>query len=356
VTAHTYVLYGPFSNGATSVLYEGTPNTPHPGRHFEIIERYGVTTYYTAPTLVRTLMTWFPDGVPPTWDLSSIRLLGSVGEAINPHAWLWFRENIGAGTAPIVDTWWQSETGAAIVAPLPGVTALKPGSATHALPGLAIRVVEESGEDSPPGSSGSLVIDGTWPAMARTVWGNPGRYRDSYWKKYASRGYFLAGDGAKIDADGYLWLLGRIDDVINVSGHRLSTIEIESALVAHPAVGEAGVVGVHDATTGQAIAAFVIPARALSAAEAADPRTWRALEAELARALRAHVAQQIGAIAKPREIVVVPDLPKTRSGKIMRRLLGDLVDGRELGDTTSLQDDTVPDRLRQILEARRSPA
>ncbi|WP_104131517.1 acetate--CoA ligase [Cryobacterium sp. M91] len=355
VTAHTYVLYGPFSNGATSVIYEGTPNIPHPGRHFEIIERYAVTTYYTAPTLVRTLMTWFPDGVPATFDLSSIRLLGSVGEAINPHAWLWFRENIGAGTAPIVDTWWQSETGAAIVAPLPGVTALKPGSATHALPGLTVRVVDDQGTDTEPGSSGSLVVDGTWPAMARTVWGNPERYRDAYWKKYAAQGYFLAGDSAKIDADGYLWLLGRIDDVINVSGHRLSTIEIESALVAHPAVGEAGVVGIHDETTGQAIAAFVIPARSPSAAEAADPRFWRALEAELSPALRSQVTVQVGAIAKPREIVVVPDLPKTRSGKIMRRLLGDLMDGRELGDTTSLQDDTVPLQIRQILDARRSP-
>jgi acetyl-CoA synthetase len=352
VTAHTYVLYGPFSNGTTSVLYEGTPATPHTGRHLEIIERYGVTTYYTAPTLIRTLMTWFPEGVPAEWDLSSIRLLGTVGESINPAAWLWFRENIGADSAPVVDTWWQSETGAAIVAPLPGVTSLKPGSATIASPGLAVRVVDEAGDDVATGQHGSIVIDGTWPAMARTVWGNAERYRDSYWARFADKGYFLAGDGARLDDDGYVWLLGRIDDVINVSGHRLSTIEIESALVAHPAVGEAGVVGVHDATTGQAITAFVIPSRPVSASELADPSHWAALEAELSAALRAHVANQIGPIARPREVIVVPDLPKTRSGKIMRRLLGDLVDGRPLGDTTSLQDDTVPAALARILAAR----
>ncbi|MGV8883931.1 MAG: acetate--CoA ligase [Rhodoglobus sp.] len=336
VTAHTYVLYGPFSNAATSVIYEGTPNSPHTGRHFEIIERYGVTTYYTAPTLIRTLMTWYPDGVPADWDLSSIRLLGTVGESINPEAWVWFHSNIGGGRAPVVDTWWQSETGSAIVAPLPGSSILKPGSATRALPGLTVRVVDEAGEDVSAGSGGYIVIDGTWPAMSRTVWGNPERYRDSYWAKYAQRGYFFAGDGARVDVDGDIWLLGRIDDVINVSGHRLSTIEIESALVSHPAVGEAGVVGVSDATTGQAIAAFVIPS---------DASAIEGLEAEL----RAHVAKEIGPIAKPRDIVIVPDLPKTRSGKIMRRLLGDLVDGRPLGDTTSLQDESVPATIAQIL-------
>ena len=332
VTAHTYVLYGPLSNGATSVIYEGTPNTPHPGRHFEIIERYGVTTYYTAPTLIRTFMSWFPDGVSG-WDLSSIRLLGTVGEAINPEVWVWFREQLGAGTAPVVDTWWQSESGAAIVAPLPGVTPLKPGSATLAVPGVTVRVVDERGEDVPRGSGGSIVIDGTWPAMSRTVWGDPERYRDSYWRAYADRGYFLAGYGAAVDEDGYLWLLGRLDDVINVSGHRLSTIEIESALVAHPAVAEAAVVGVADATTGQAVAAFVIPAGT------APGET----------ALRDQVTSAIGAIAKPRHIVVVDDLPKTRSGKIMRRLLVDLFDGRPLGDTTSLQDETVPARIAAVL-------
>jgi acetyl-CoA synthetase len=340
VTAHTYVLYGPFSNGATSVIYEGTPNTPHSGRHFEIIERYGVTTYYTAPTLIRTFMTWFPEGVDG-FDLSSIRLLGTVGEAINPEAWMWFRQNIGGGTAPVVDTWWQSESGSAIVAPLPGVTALKPGSATHAVPGVTVRIVDERGDDVPFGSGGSIVIDGTWPSMARTVWGNPQRYLDSYWRPFASRGYFLAGDGAAYDDDGYIWLLGRLDDVINVSGHRLSTIEIESALVAHPAVGEAAVVGVDDPTTGQAIAAFVIPA----GHPVADDDEFAAL-------LRDQVSRAIGAIAKPRHVVVVPDLPKTRSGKIMRRLLVDLFDGRPLGDTTSLQDETVPDAIARRLEER----
>ncbi|WP_223692824.1 acetate--CoA ligase [Leifsonia poae] len=352
VTAHTYVLYGPFSNGATSVIYEGTPNTPHPGRHFEIVERYGVTTYYTAPTLIRTFMTWFPNGLPADWDLSSIRLLGTVGEAINPAAWEWFRANVGAGSAPIVDTWWQSESGSAIVAPLPGVAVLKPGSAGRAVPGVTVRVVDAHGDDVPSGTSGFIVIDGTWPSMARTVWRNPQRYLDSYWRPYADRGYFLAGDGAKVDADGDIWLLGRIDDVINVSGHRLSTIEIESALVAHPAVGEAGVVGVTDATTGQAVAAFVIPARSLTAEERADPAVWRAIEDELGAALRAQVTREIGAIAKPRDIIVVPDLPKTRSGKIMRRLLVDLFDDRPLGDTTSLQDDTVPAQIATRLADR----
>lgn len=343
VTAHTYVLYGPFSNAATSVIYEGTPNTPHTGRHFEIIERYGVTTYYTAPTLIRTFMTWFPDGLAregtATWNLDSLRLLGTVGESINPEAWVWFREHIGGDRTPIVDTWWQSETGSAIVAPLPGVTVLKPGSATRALPGLTIRVVDAAGDDVPAGSGGFIVIDGTWPSMSRTVWGNPERYRDSYWAAYAEQGYFLAGDGARLDADGDVWLLGRIDDVINVSGHRLSTIEIESALVAHPEVGEAGVVGVTDAMTGQAIAAFVIPSGT------AGP--------DLATRLRAHVTREIGAIAKPRDILIVPDLPKTRSGKIMRRLLGDIVDGRVLGDTTSLQDETVPARIAELLAEQR---
>ncbi|WP_085370676.1 acetate--CoA ligase [Leifsonia sp. NCR5] len=341
VTAHTYVLYGPFSNGATSVIYEGTPNTPHPGRHFEIIERYGVTTYYTAPTLIRTFMTWFPDGLGDGWELSSIRLLGTVGEAINPEAWVWFREQLGAGSAPVVDTWWQSESGSAIVAPLPGVTALKPGSATTAVPGVTVRVVDENGVDVPRGSGGSIVIDGTWPSMARTVWGNPERYRDSYWATFAEHGYFLAGDGAAVDEDGYIWLLGRLDDVINVSGHRLSTIEIESALVAHPQVGEAAVVGVDDATTGQAVAAFVVPSGQASAEQPPSEQV-----------LRDQVTREIGAIAKPRHIVIVPDLPKTRSGKIMRRLLVDLFDGRPLGDATSLQDETVPHTIRALLQNR----
>ncbi|MCY7325442.1 MAG: acetate--CoA ligase [Microbacteriaceae bacterium] len=351
VTAHSYVHYGPLSNGTTSVIYEGTPNTPHPGRHFEIIERYGVTTYYTAPTLIRTFMTWFQDGLPAEFDLSSIRLLGSVGEAINPEAWVWFREHIGAGTAPIVDTWWQSETGAAVMAPLPGVSTLKPGSALRALPGLSTRVVNDVGDEVPLGSGGYLVIEGTWPGMARTVWGNPERYRDSYWARFAEQGYFFSGDGAKYDDDGDIWLLGRVDDVINVAGHRLSTIEIESALVSHPAVGEAGVVGVADPTTGEAIAAFVIPA--VAPVDPRDPAAWLALRGELTPLLRAHIADQIGPVAKPRDVFIVPDLPKTRSGKIMRRLLGDIVDGRPLGDTTSLQDETTPGQIRRIVEAGR---
>ncbi|KZX20885.1 acetate--CoA ligase [Rathayibacter tanaceti] len=352
VTAHTYEIYGPLSNGLTQVIYEGTPNTPHTARHLEIIERYGVTVYYTAPTLIRTLMTWFPEGVPERYDLSSLRLLGTVGESINPEAWVWFHEAIGGGRCPIVDTWWQSETGAAVMCPLPGVSTLKPGSSLGALPGLSTLVVDENGERVPNGSGGYLVVDGTGPALARTVWGDPERYRDSYWARYASRGYFFSGDGAKYDADGDIWVLGRVDDVINVSGHRLSTIEIESALVAHPAVGEAGVVGVADPTTGQAIAAFVIPSDETVDRAAEDPAYWSALGASLSAQLREHVATAIGPIAKPRDVVVVPDLPKTRSGKIMRRLLGDIRDGRPLGDVTSLQDDTVPARIARIVAER----
>ncbi len=355
VTAHTYEIYGPLSNGVTQVIYEGTPNSPHRERHFEIIERYGVTTYYTAPTLIRTLMSWFPDGVPAARDLSSIRLLGTVGEAINPEAWMWFHEQIGQGRSPIVDTWWQSETGAAIVAPLPGVTTLKPGSATVALPGLTVRIVDGDGEDVPRGSGGFVVIDGPWPGMARTVWGDPKRYRDAYWARFAAKGYFLAGDGGALDVDGDIWLLGRIDDVINVSGHRLSTIEIESALVSHPLVAEAAVVGVDDPTTGQAITAFVIPARGRpdESRDAGDfdPAPWVAVADQITSELREHVAKAIGPVAKPKRILVVPDLPKTRSGKIMRRLLVDTFAGRTLGDTTSLQDDTVLPRVVRIVDS-----
>ena len=335
VTAHSYALYGPLSNATTQVIYEGTPDTPRRTRHFEIIQKHRVTTYYTAPTLVRTLMTWFPDGVPPENDLSSIRLLGSVGEAINPEAWMWFRDTIGAGHAPIVDTWWQSETGAAIMAPLPGRSTIKPGSATRALPGLRTLVVDERGDEVPPGAGGYLVIPDPFPSLARTVWGDPERYLDAYWRRFADRGYFFSGDGAKVDADGDVWLLGRVDDVINVSGHRLSTIEIESALVAHPLVGEAGVTGADDPVTGEAIVAFVIPARET--------------DADVAAELRAHVARTIGPIAKPRDVHLVPELPKTRSGKIMRRLLRDIVDGRPLGDTTSLQDPDAPARIAELV-------
>ncbi|WP_113717683.1 acetate--CoA ligase [Arthrobacter dokdonensis] len=328
VTAHTYEIYGPLSNGATQVIYEGTPTTPHPGRHFDIIERYGVTSYYTAPTLVRSLMGWFPDGVPTHHDLSSIRLLGTVGEAVNPQAWHWLRDQLGRGTAPMVDTWWQSETGATILSPRPGDAAFKPGCASRALPGVGVRIVDDAGEDVAPDVQGLLVVDAPGPAMARTVWGNPQRYLDSYWRKFAKQGYFLAGDGARYDADGDIWILGRVDDVINVSGHRLSTIEIESALVSHPAVIEAGVTPVADPLTGHAVAAFVVLRPA-----AADAGS------DIREALRAHVAQKIGPIAKPAAVVVVPDVPKTRSGKIMRRLLTQMFEGTPLGDTTSLQNE-----------------
>ncbi|CAL4859765.1 acetate--CoA ligase [Microbacterium sp. MM2322] len=347
VTAHTYEIYGPLSNGLTQVIYEGTPDAPHRERHLEIIERYGVTVYYTAPTLIRTFMTWFGDALPAGHDLSSIRLLGTVGEAINPAAWVWFRRNFGRDEVPVVDTWWQSETGAAMIAPLPGVTTLKPGSATVPLPGIDAAVVDSDGREVEPGRSGTLVVRRPWPGMARTVWGHPERYRDSYWAAYAGHGehggYYVAGDGATRDADGHIWILGRLDDVVNVSGHRLSTIEIESALVAHDSVGEAGTTAVVDAITGHAVAAFVVP----SGAGDPDPAD-----------LRSHVAREIGPVAKPRHVIVVPDLPKTRSGKILRRLLAELWEaeqdrraGREpapLGDTTSLQN---PDAVARIAAA-----
>jgi acetyl-CoA synthetase len=329
VTAHTYELYGPLANGATQVIYEGTPSTPDPGRHFEIIERYRVSSYYTAPTLVRSLMGWFPDGVPARYDLSSIRLLGTVGEAINPEAWRWFRTHVGAGTAPVVDTWWQSETGATVLSPRQTDSVFKPGCASRSLPGLSVKIVDDEGTRVPPGVQGHIVVDGIGPAMARTVWGNPQRYLDSYWRKYARQGYFLAGDGARYDDDGDIWILGRTDDVLNVSGHRLSTIEIESALVSHPLVVEAGVAPVADPLTGHAIAAFVV----LSQPSAAR------VPVNLTEELRTHVAHEIGPIAKPAAVVVVPDVPKTRSGKIMRRLLTQLYEGTELGDTTSLQNE-----------------
>ena len=326
VTAHTYEIYGPLANGATQVIFEGTPNTPHPGRHLEIIERYRVTSYYTAPTLVRSLMGWFPDGVPDTWDLSSIRLLGTVGEAVNPEAWRWLRENLGRGEVPVVDTWWQSETGATILSPRPTDTSFKPGCASRALPGVSTRIVDETGTTVPPHTQGFIVVDRPGPAMARTVWGNPQRYLDSYWRQYAQQGWFLAGDGAKYDDDGDTWILGRVDDVLNVSGHRLSTIEIESALVAHPWVVEAGVCPAADPLTGHAVAAFVV------LTDAADP-------ARAAEVLRAHVSRLIGPIARPAAVVVVPDVPKTRSGKILRRLLTQLYEGTALGDTSSLQNE-----------------
>jgi len=349
VTAHTYEIYGPLSNGLTQVIYEGTPDTPSRERHLEIIERYGVTVYYTAPTLIRTFMTWFGADLPEGHDLSSLRLLGTVGEAINPEAWIWFRRNFGRDELPVIDTWWQSETGAAMIAPLPGVTTLKPGSASVPLPGIDATVVDANGDEVAPGRSGTLVVRRPWPGMARTVWGNPQRYRDAYWSAYAGRGehggYYVAGDGATRDADGYIWILGRLDDVVNVSGHRLSTIEIESALVAHDTVGEAGTAGVADAVTGQAVVAFV------TASGRSEVSTSE---------LRGQVATAIGPVAKPKHIVVVPDLPKTRSGKIMRRLLAQLWEAEQdrragrapapLGDTTSLQNPWAVDDIAAVLE------
>lgn len=343
VTAHTYEIYGPLSNGASQVIFEGTPNTPHPGRHFEIIERYGVTSYYTAPTLIRSLMGWFPDGVSAEYSRSSIRVLGTVGEATNPEAWRWFRENIGSGTAPMVDTWWQSETGATVLSPRPTDASFKPGCASRALPGVSTRIVNDDGAPVPPGEQGLIVVDRHGPAMARTVWGNPQRYLDSYWRKFADQGWFLAGDGARYDDDGDTWILGRVDDVINVSGHRLSTIEIESALVSHPRVVEAGACPVADPVTGHAIAAFVVVHGEVSDQEE--------LQAELKR----HVAKAIGPIARPSAVVVVEDVPKTRSGKIMRRLLTQLYEGTTLGDTTSLQNEACVAGIAEVLSARNAP-
>ncbi|MCG2623326.1 acetate--CoA ligase [Arthrobacter sp. I2-34] len=351
VTAHTYEIYGPLSNGVTQVIYEGTPNTPHPGRHFEVIERYKVTSYYTAPTLVRSLMGWFPEGIPAEHDLSSIRLCGTVGEAVNPEAWKWLRSQVGrdtSGGVPMVDTWWQSETGATVLSPRQDDAAFKPGCATRALPGLAVDIVDDAGSTVPANVQGYIVVTKTGPAMARTVWGNPQRYLDSYWRKYAEQGWFLAGDGARFDADGDVWILGRVDDVINISGHRLSTIEIESALVSHPAVVEAGVCPTFDAKTGHAATAFVVPLdKSLIGPDAPAERV-----AATVAALREHVAVQIGPIAKPREIVFVPDVPKTRSGKIMRRLLTQLFEGSTLGDTTSLQNEPCIAEIKAICEAR----
>ena len=337
ITGHSYVAYAPLINGATQVMYEGTPDSPHQGRWWEIVEKYKVSILYTAPTAIRTFMKWGKE-IPAKSDLSSIRVLGSVGEPINPEAWMWYREVIGGNAgkngerketpAPIVDTWWQTETGAQMIAPLPGVTATKPGSAQVPLPGIAVDVVDELGESVPNGSGGYLVIREPWPAMLRGIWGDPERFKETYWSRFETM--YFAGDGAKKDDDGDIWLLGRVDDVMNISGHRLSTAEIESALVSHPAVAEAAVVGAADETTGQAVVAFVI-----LRGDAVD--TGDAIVQEL----RNHVGKEIGPIAKPRTILVVPELPKTRSGKIMRRLLKDVAEGREVGDATTLADNTV---------------
>jgi acetyl-CoA synthetase len=326
VTGHSYIVYGPLANGATQVIYEGTPDTPHRGRFWEIVEKHKVSILYTAPTAIRTFMKWGAD-IPAAYDLSSLRLLGSVGEPINPEAWMWYRDVIGGGRCPIVDTWWQTETGAMMISPLPGVTECKPGSAMRPLPGISAVVVDDEGHPVGPGGGGYLVLTEPWPAMLRGIWGDDQRYVDTYWSRWPQS--YFAGDGAKLDEDGAIWLLGRVDDVMNVSGHRISTTEVESALVSHEAVAEAAVVGAADATTGQGIVAFVIL------------RSGVPESADLVAALRAHVAHEIGPIAKPRQILVVPELPKTRSGKIMRRLLRDLAEHRDLGDVTTLADPTI---------------
>jgi acetyl-CoA synthetase len=329
VTGHSYIVYGPLANRATSVMYEGTPDTPHKGRWWEIAAKYGVTVLYCAPTAIRTFMKW-GDEFPAQHDLSSLRLLGTVGEPINPEAWVWYRRTIGGDRTPVVDTWWQTETGAIMISPLPGVTTAKPGSAMKALPGIGADVVDDNGTPVPRGGGGYLVLTEPWPAMLRTIWGDDERYRDTYWARFAAQGYYFCGDGAKKDEDGDLWLLGRVDDVMNISGHRISTTEVESALVSHAKVAEAAVVGATDPTTGQGIVAFVI-----LRAEAGDGGDGVIAE------LRNHVAREIGPIAKPRQIMVVAELPKTRSGKIMRRLLRDVAEKRDLGDVTTLADPTV---------------
>jgi acetyl-CoA synthetase len=328
ITGHSYVVYGPLINGATQVMYEGTPDTPHKGRMFEIIAKYGVTILYTAPTLIRTWMKW-GDEFPQAHNLSTLRLLGSVGEPINPEAWMWYREAIGGNRCPIVDTWWQTETGAIMISPLPGVTSTKPGSAMSAIPGISIKVVDDNGVAVPNGHGGYLILDKPWPSMLRGVWGEDQRYRENYWSRFD--GIYFAGDGAKLDNEGAIWLLGRVDDVMNVSGHRISTTEVESALVSHEAVAEAAVVGAADEMTGQGIVAFVI---LRSGIEHADGEA-------LVKELRAHVTKEIGAIARPRQIMVVNELPKTRSGKIMRRLLKDVAENRAVGDATTLADPNV---------------
>jgi acetyl-CoA synthetase len=326
ITGHSYVVYGPLINGATQVIYEGTPDTPHKGRIFEIIEKYKVTILYTAPTLIRTWMKW-GDEHPNRFNLKSLRLLGSVGEPINPEAWIWYRKVIGSDNCPIVDTWWQTETGAIMISPLPGITATKPGSAMRSLPGISVKVIDNEAKEVGNGGGGYLVIDRPWPSMLRGIWGEPERYKQTYWSRFD--GLYFAGDGAKLDSNGALWLLGRVDDVMNVSGHRISTTEVESALVSHPSIAEAAVVGAKDEITGQAIVAFVI----LRGGVAADK--------DLEQSLKSHVTKEIGAIARPRQIMVVLELPKTRSGKIMRRLLQDVAENRAVGDATTLADPNV---------------
>ena len=343
ITGHSYVAYGPLANGATQVIYEGTPDTPDWGRWWDIIQKYHVSIFYTAPTAIRSFMK-LGRSVVQHYDLSSIRVLGSVGEPINPEAWMWYREVIGSNIAPIVDTWWQTETGAIMISPLPGITHAKPGSAQVALPGIELAILDEAGNAVGPGHGGYLTISEPWPAMLRGIWKDPERFKETYWDRFP--GSYFAGDGAKFDADGDVWLLGRVDDVMNVSGHRLSTAEIESALVSHPFVAEAAVVGAKDDTTGQAIVAFVILRRSRI--------DELGSEADTSKILRDHVTKEIGAIAKPRTIIVVSELPKTRSGKIMRRLLRDVAEDRPVGDVTTLADTSVMDTITGKINAGHS--
>jgi acetyl-CoA synthetase len=354
VTGHSYIVYGPLSNGATQVMYEGTPDTPHRGRFWDIIDKYRVSILYTAPTLIRTMMKW-GDDIPAKADLSSLRILGSVGEPINPEAWMWYREHIGHDNCPIVDTWWQTETGAMMISPLPGVTASKPGSAMTALPGISADVVDDSAQSVPNGGGGFLVLREPWPSMLRTIWGDDKRFIDTYWSRFGAGAggggggddwVYFAGDGAKKDDDGSLWLLGRVDDVMLISGHNISTTEVESALVSHPSVAEAAVVGATDSTTGQAIVAFTIPRGNVDTSGEAGEK--------LIQDLRNHVAKTLGPIAKPRQIMLVAELPKTRSGKIMRRLLKDVAENRSLGDVTTLQDSAVMDLISQGMQSAKS--
>ncbi|GAC1529351.1 MAG: acetate--CoA ligase [Marmoricola sp.] len=332
VTGHSYIVYGPLANGVTQVLYEGTPDAPMAGRWWQIIEKYGVTIFYTAPTAIRSFMKQGRE-VPDSRDMSSLRIIGSVGEPINPEAYIWYRSVIGGDRCPVVDTWWQTETGAIMISPLPGVTAGKPGSAMKALPGVGADVVNDRGESVPNGSGGYLVLTEPWPSMLRTIWGDPERFKETYWATYADKGYYFAGDGAKKDEDGDIWVLGRVDDVMNVSGHRLSTTEIESALVSHPSVAEAAVVGAADPDTGQAVVAYVILRNGVEPGD------------HIEKDLSDHVRKEIGAIAKPKAIMIVPELPKTRSGKIMRRLLRDVAEKRAVGDTTTLADGGIMDLI-----------
>jgi len=341
ITGHSYVVYGPLINGATQLMYEGTPDTPSKGRLFELIEKYQVSILYTAPTLIRTWMKW-GDEYPNKSNLSSLRLLGSVGEPINPEAWMWYRQVIGKNNCPIVDTWWQTETGAIMISPLPGVTATKPGSAMKPLPGISAQVVDDDGKTVGNAMAGYLVLTKPWPSMMRGIWQEPARYKETYWSRFD--GVYFAGDGAKLDKDGAIWLLGRVDDVMNVSGHRISTTEVESALVSHPVIAEAAVVGANDEMTGQAIVAFVILRGGIESATGDV----------LVKELRDHVAKQIGPIAKPRQIMVVAELPKTRSGKIMRRLLRDVAENRSVGDSTTLADPNVMKLISEGLKTAKS--